>query len=108
MVAPPPSWLKSRTFATQLFLSSMPAQRRRRTDGAPDLIAYRALVADDDENYLAWIAHVARRFGFSVTACRNIGKTVEVMNRGERFNIAIIYCEIPRGNWFQVIEALRQ
>ncbi|HJW94192.1 MAG TPA: diguanylate cyclase [Thermoanaerobaculia bacterium] len=86
----------------------MPAQRRRRTDGEPDLPAYRALVADDDENYLAWIAHVARRFGFSVTACRDGGETVEVIDRGEAFDIAIIDCEMPRGNGFQVIEALRQ
>ena len=86
----------------------MSAPRRRRSDGEPDQPTYRALVADDDENYLAWIAHVARRFGFSVTACRDGGETVEVIETGEAFDIAIIDCEMPRGNGFEIIDVLRK
>jgi two-component system, cell cycle response regulator len=86
----------------------MSAPRRRRSDGEPDQPAYRALVADDDENYLAWISHVARRFGFTVTACRDGGETIAIIESGETFDIAIIDCEMPRGSGFQVIDALRR
>jgi len=85
----------------------MSAPRRRRSDGESDQPTYRALVADDDENYLAWIGHVARRFGFTVTACSDGAETIDVIAHGEVFDIAIIDCEMPRGNGFQVIEALR-
>jgi len=85
----------------------MSAPRRRRSDGEPDQPTYRALVADDDENYLVWIGHVARKFGFTVTACRDGGETIAVIESGETFDIAIIDCEMPRGSGFQVIEALR-
>jgi len=85
----------------------MSAPRRRRSDGETDLPNYRALVADDDENYLAWIGHVARRFGFTVTACRDGAETIAVIEAGEAFDIAIIDCEMPRSNGFQVVDALR-
>jgi len=83
------------------------APRRRRSDGEPDQPDYRALVADDDENYLAWLGHVARRFGFSVTACRDGAETIQLLERGEAFDIAIIDCEMPRRSGFHVIDALR-
>ena len=85
----------------------MPAPRRRRSDGETDVPNYRALVADDDENYLAWIAHVARRFGFTVTPCRDGAETIAVIEAGEAFDIAIIDCEMPRSNGFEVVDALR-
>ena len=86
----------------------MAAPRRRRHDGEPDQPTYRALVADDDENYLAWMGHVARRFGFSVTACSDGAETIEVIESGEAFDIAIIDYEMPRGDGFQIIDVLRK
>jgi len=86
----------------------MSQPRRRRSDAEPDQPPYRALVADDDENYLTWISHVAGRFGFNVTACRDGAEAIEVISRGETFDIAIIDYEMPRCNGLQVVDALRK
>ncbi len=51
---------------------------------------------------------MARRFGFSVTACRDGAETIGVIDSGDAFDIAIIDCEMPRGNGFQIIDVLRK
>jgi two-component system cell cycle response regulator len=86
----------------------MTTPNRRRTDSAHrDSPGLRALVSDDDENYLAWISRVAQRFGFAVTPCRDGAEAIEVIESGQAFDIAIIDCEMPRCDGFQVINAIR-
>jgi two-component system, cell cycle response regulator len=76
----------------------------RRRSPAPSLTA---LIADDDENYRAWIQRVAQRFGFAVTVCVDGAAAIELIESGRRFDIAIIDCEMPRCDGFGLINALR-
>lgn len=79
---------------------------RRRTDASPSP-KLRALVADDDENYLTWISYIARGFGFEVTTCRDGAEAVDCIGSGAAFDIVIVDCEMPRCDGFTVIQALR-
>jgi len=81
---------------------------RRRTDldssGLPPL---RALVAEDDDNYAAYIAVLLRRFGFEVVVAPN--GTVALAAAQERpFDVAVIDFEMPEMNGLELIAALRR
>jgi two-component system cell cycle response regulator len=85
----------------------MSTPTRRRSDADSEHPKYRALVADDDENYLAWISRVARRFDFVLTACHDGAEAIEAIDGGQIFDIVIVDCEMPRRGGFDVIAALR-
>ena len=80
---------------------------RRRTDvdstGLPPL---RALVAEDDGNYAAYIAALLRRFGFDVTVAAN--GTIALAAAQERpFDVAVIDFEMPEMNGLELISEIR-
>jgi diguanylate cyclase (GGDEF)-like protein len=80
---------------------------RRRSDiestGLPPL---RALVAEDDENYAAYIAVLLRRFGFDVTIAPN-GTKAFAAAQERPFDVAVIDFEMPGMNGLELIAALR-
>jgi two-component system, cell cycle response regulator len=80
---------------------------RRRTDvdstGLPPL---RALVAEDDDNYAAYIAALLRRFGFDVTVTSN-GTAALAAAQERPFDVAVIDFEMPGMNGLELISAIR-
>src|SRR5438309_2529571 len=80
---------------------------RRRTDtestGLPPL---RALVAEDDDNYAAYIAALLRRFGFEVTVAPN-GTIALAAAQEHPFDVAVIDFEMPEMNGLELIAAIR-
>src|ERR1051326_4096128 len=80
---------------------------RRRSDiestGLPPL---RALVAEDDENYAAYIAVLLRRFGFDVTIAPN-GTKAFAAAQERPVDVAVIDFEMPGMNGLELIAALR-
>jgi diguanylate cyclase (GGDEF)-like protein len=85
----------------------MTAPLRRRTDvdstGLPPL---RALVAEDDDNYAAYIAALLRRFGFDVTVAPN-GRAALAAAQECPFDVAVIDFEMPEMNGLELIAAIR-
>jgi diguanylate cyclase (GGDEF)-like protein len=85
----------------------MPVPLRRRTDvdstGLPPL---RALVAEDDENYAAYIAALLRRFGFDVSVAADGNAALEAA-RELPFDVAVIDYSMPGMNGLELISALR-
>src|SRR5204863_390651 len=65
---------------------SLPLRRRTDTD-ATGPRSLRALVAEDDENYAAYIAVLLRRFGFDVTI-RGDGNAALAAEQEELFDVA--------------------
>jgi two-component system cell cycle response regulator len=80
---------------------------RRRTDvdqtGLPPL---RALVAEDDDNYAAYITALLRRFGFDVTTSPNGAVALEAA-RDAPFDVAVIDYEMPGMSGLELISAIR-
>ena len=85
----------------------MPVPLRRRTDvdstGQPPL---RALIAEDDDNYAAYIAVLLQRFGFDVTITGN-GNAALAAAKEQPFDVAVIDFEMPEMNGLDLISALR-
>jgi len=85
----------------------MPVPLRRRTDvdstGLPPL---RALVAEDDENYAAYIGVLLRRFGFDVTIAGDGNAALAAAQR-HAFDVAVIDFEMPGMNGLDLISAMR-
>ena len=80
---------------------------RRRTDvDASALPPLRALVAEDDDNYAAYLGVLLRRFGFEVTTTGN-GNAALAAAKEAPFDVAVIDCEMPGMNGLELIEALR-
>jgi diguanylate cyclase (GGDEF)-like protein len=85
----------------------MPSPLRRRTDvDATGLPPLRALVAEDDENYAAYIAALLRRFGFDVTVTAD-GNAALAAAKEQPFDVAVIDYAMPGMNGLELISALR-
>jgi two-component system chemotaxis response regulator CheY len=86
---------------------TMSTPLRRRTDiDASALPPLRALIAEDDENYAAYLGVLMRRFGFEVTVTGN-GTTALAAAKEAPFDVAVIDCEMPGMNGLELIAALR-
>jgi two-component system, cell cycle response regulator len=80
---------------------------RRRTDvDASALPPLRALVAEDDDNYAAYLGVLLRRFGFEVTTTGN-GHAALAAAKEAPFDVAVIDCEMPGMNGLELIASLR-
>ena len=66
----------------------------------------RALVAEDDDNYAAYIAALLRRFGFDVTVTSN-GAAALAAAQERPFDVAVIDFEMPEMNGLELISAIR-
>jgi two-component system cell cycle response regulator len=85
----------------------MPSQLRRRTDvDSTGLPPMRALVAEDDDNYAAYIATLLRRFGFDVTVTADGNAALAAANE-HPFDVAVIDYAMPGMNGLELISALR-
>lgn len=84
---------------------STPLRRRTDTD-ASALPPLRALVAEDDDNYAAYLGVLLRRFGFEVTTTGN-GSAALAAAREAPFDVAVIDCEMPGMNGLELIGSLR-
>jgi len=84
---------------------SVPLRRRTDVDssGLPPL---RALVAEDDDNYAAYIAALLRRFGFDVTITADGNAALAAAN-DHPFDVAVIDYAMPGMNGLELISALR-
>jgi diguanylate cyclase (GGDEF)-like protein len=79
---------------------------RRRSDFEPVDGALRALVCDDDPDYLAFIAALVRRHGFDVTRCSDGAGALELL--AERsFDLLVIDYEMPRMDGLTLIGQVR-
>ena len=85
----------------------MPLPLRRRTDvdsePPPPL---RALVAEDDANYAAYLGALLKRFGFDVTITHDGKAALEAAN-AQPFDVAVIDFTMPGMDGFELISALR-
>lgn len=80
---------------------------RRRTDNDSDALPpLRALIAEDDDNYAAYLAVLLRRFGFEVTITAN-GNAALAAAKESPFDVAVIDFEMPGMNGLELIAALR-
>ena len=79
---------------------------RRRSDFAPLDAAPRALVCDDDDDYLAFIAALVRRHGFEVTRCHDGAGALETL-RDHSFDLLIVDYEMPRMDGLTLIGQVR-
>jgi diguanylate cyclase (GGDEF)-like protein len=80
---------------------------RRRTDlDSTALPPLRALIAEDDDNYAAYLGVLLRRFGFEVTVFGN-GASALAAAKETPFDVAVIDCEMPGMNGLELIAALR-
>ena len=66
----------------------------------------RALVAEDDDNYAAYIATLLRRFGFDVTVTADGNAALAAANE-HPFDVAVIDYAMPGMNGLELISALR-
>lgn len=79
---------------------------RRRSDLAPLDAVPRALVCDDDDDYLAFIAALVRRHGFEVTRCNDGASALEML-RERAFDLIIVDYEMPRMDGLTLIGQVR-
>lgn len=86
-------------------LMSTPLRRRTDLDSSA-LPPLRALIAEDDENYAAYLGVLLRRFGFEVTTTGN-GTAALAAAKETSFDVAVIDCEMPGMSGLELIEALR-
>ena len=84
---------------------SLPLRRRTDADSA-GLPPLRALVAEDDGNYAAYIAALLRRFGFDVTVTSD-GNAALAAVQAQPFDVAVIDFEMPGMNGLELISAMR-
>jgi diguanylate cyclase (GGDEF)-like protein len=80
--------------------------RRRTDDDSSALPPLRALVAEDDDNYAAYLGVLLRRFGFEVTVTAN-GNAALAAAKEAPFDVAVIDFEMPEMNGLDLISALR-
>jgi diguanylate cyclase (GGDEF)-like protein len=80
--------------------------RRRTDDDSSALPPLRALVAEDDDNYAAYLGVLLRRFGFEVTVTGN-GNAALGAAKETPFDVAVIDFEMPEMNGLDLISALR-
>src|SRR4029078_41838 len=73
---------------------------------APGLPPLRALVAEDDENYAAYIAALLRRFGFDVTVAADGNAALDAAKE-QPFDVAVIEYAMAGMNGLELISALR-
>lgn len=82
---------------------------RRRTDRSTDsraLDSLRALVVDDDANYLAWIAALVARAGFEVLRADD-GAVAAAAIGEQRYDLVIVDQEMPRMKGTELIGLIR-
>lgn len=85
---------------------SQPPLRRRSDLETADAGALRALVCDDDDAYLAYVAALVRRHGFEVTKCSDGAGALDVL-RTRTFDLLIVDCEMPRMDGLTLIGQVR-
>jgi diguanylate cyclase (GGDEF)-like protein len=82
-----------------------PLNRRRSDVETVDALP-RALVCDDDPDYLAYVAALVRRHGFDVTRCNDGASALETL-RDRSFDLLVIDYEMPRMDGFTLIGQIR-
>src|SRR5258706_2405996 len=81
---------------------------RRRSDQLPDSPedAIRVLIAEDDQNFCAWLASIAGRLGLIVTTTADGVEALETLRAGE-FDLLIADFEMPRKDGLELIADVR-
>ena len=79
---------------------------RRRHDPPIDSPSVRVLVVDDDENFLAWLAKLMRRLGFTVDTAPDGESALRTLRESE-FDLLVSDYQMPRFDGFDLIRAVR-
>ncbi|HVR39438.1 MAG TPA: diguanylate cyclase [Thermoanaerobaculia bacterium] len=80
---------------------------RRRIDHEPgDPQQLRALIVDDDENYLVYAQVLVARFGFKITTCGD-GEAALLAIRERRYDLLVVDCDMPRLGGLDLIRYIR-
>ncbi|SRR6266849_2563138 len=87
-------------------MRSLPLRRKNDLDRR-DTPGLRAFVVEDDPAYSAYVALLARRFGFAVTIARDGTEALEIARTGAHFDLLIIDWEMPGLTGIDLIESLR-
>jgi diguanylate cyclase (GGDEF)-like protein len=87
-------------------VTSFPDRDRRRIRSAGDSAPLRLLIAEDDANYLAYVAGLAQRLGFLIDTAPDGAAASEQLARGT-YDVAVIDQAMPRLTGTDVIEQLR-
>ena len=95
------------TFFFTIQVSSIPTLRKSLTENVgAKLQGYRLLVVDDNETSLSILALHARRWGMEVVECASGAKAVELLKKGEKFDVGVIDVLMPGIDGFSLALAM--
>jgi PAS domain S-box-containing protein len=98
--------------STFLFTIRAPSAGARRKPATGPLNTHlqgrRLLVVDDNETNLSILALHTQRWGMEVKACSSGEEALEVLNRGEKFDAAVIDMVMPGMDGLELSAALRE
>src|SRR5260370_41676847 len=81
---------------------------RRRSDSPPETLEdhTRVLIVEDDENFCAWLASIARKLGLIVTTAADGVEALAAL-RADEFDLLIADFEMPRKDGLELIADVR-
>lgn len=100
------AWLLNRMRRSSAVTTDDPSPNRRRTDQDRPAL-FTALVADDDEHYLAYASTLLRRLGMTVLTVADGDAALAIFRSGIRIDFALIDFGMPKSNGLEVIRAVR-